>query len=193
MVIAVAEGLVIIGTVVVPVSVGEADNTLLPEPVLVVTPVPPLATANVPAIVMVPDPVIGPPLYVRPVVPPLTLTLVTVPVPVTVVQVGAPAPPDVSTWPDVPVAEYASAVPVPYGIVPALGVAVLFVPPFAVPSVPVRVIVPDVVTGPPLAVRPVVPPLTLTLVTVPVPAAVVHVGEPDPPDVSTWPAVPAAV
>ena len=29
-------------------SVGEVDNTLLPEPVLVVTPVPPLATASVP-------------------------------------------------------------------------------------------------------------------------------------------------
>ena len=46
-----------------------------------VRPVPPLATANVPAIVMVPDVVTGPPLVVRPVVPPLTLTLVTVPEP----------------------------------------------------------------------------------------------------------------
>ena len=94
-------------------TVGDVPRTTLPVPVLLVTPVPPLATANVPAIVMVPDPVIGPPLYVRPVVPPLTLTLVTVPVPVTVVHVGAPAPPDVSTWPDVPVGEYASVVPVP--------------------------------------------------------------------------------
>lgn len=113
MVRAVEAGLVMVGTVTVPVNVGEADNTLLPEPVLVVTPVPPLATANVPAIVMVPEPVMGPPLYVSPVVPPLTLTLVTVPVPVIVDQVGTPAPPDVSTWPDVPAAEYASAVPVP--------------------------------------------------------------------------------
>jgi len=62
-------------------KVGEVDNTLLPEPVLVATPVPPLATANVPARVMVPEPVIGPPLVVKPVVPPDTSTLVTEPAP----------------------------------------------------------------------------------------------------------------
>ena len=62
-------------------KVGEVDNTLLPEPVLVATPVPPLATANVPARVMVPEPVIGPPLVVKPVVPPETSTLVTDPAP----------------------------------------------------------------------------------------------------------------
>ena len=44
-----------------------------------VIPVPPLATANVPAIVIVPDVVIGPPEKVIPVEPPLTSTLVTVP------------------------------------------------------------------------------------------------------------------
>ena len=44
-----------------------------------VAPVPPLATANVPAIVIVPDVVIGPPLNVTPVEPPDTSTLVTVP------------------------------------------------------------------------------------------------------------------
>ena len=44
-------------------------------------PVPPLATANVPAKVIVPAAVIGPPEVVRPVVPPDTATLVTVPVP----------------------------------------------------------------------------------------------------------------
>ena len=60
--------------------VGPDERTLLPEPVLVVTPVPPLATASVPANVIVPDVVMGPPLVVRPVVPPLTATLVTVPV-----------------------------------------------------------------------------------------------------------------
>ena len=60
-------------------SVGLVERTLLPEPVLVVTPVPPLATASVPANVIVPDVVIGPPLVVSPVVPPLTATLVTVP------------------------------------------------------------------------------------------------------------------
>ena len=48
-----------------------------------VAPVPPLATASVPAIVMVPDVVTGPPLVVRPVVPPETSTEVTVPDPAT--------------------------------------------------------------------------------------------------------------
>ena len=61
--------------------VGEVDSTLLPEPVLVVTPVPPLATASVPASVTVPEEVIGPPLVVNPVVPPETSTLVTEPAP----------------------------------------------------------------------------------------------------------------
>ena len=45
-------------------------------------------------------------------------------------------------------------------------------PPLATASVPANVIVPDVVTGPPLVVKPVVPPLTLTLVTVPLPLLV---------------------
>jgi len=36
-------------------SVGVVDNTVLPEPVDVVTPVPPLATANVPAKVIAPE------------------------------------------------------------------------------------------------------------------------------------------
>lgn len=61
--------------------VGEVDSTLLPEPVLVVTPVPPFATASVPARVTVPEEVIGPPLVVKPVVPPETSTLVTEPAP----------------------------------------------------------------------------------------------------------------
>jgi hypothetical protein len=56
-------------------------KTTLFAPDGVVTPVPPLATANVPASVMVPDVVTGPPLVVSPVVPPLMLTLVTVPEP----------------------------------------------------------------------------------------------------------------
>ena len=47
----------------------------------VAVPVPPLATARVPAKVIVPVVVIGPPLVVKPVVPPDTATLVTVPVP----------------------------------------------------------------------------------------------------------------
>jgi hypothetical protein len=51
----------------------------LPVPVLEVTPVPPFATASVPASVIVPLVVIGEPVTVRPVVPPENATLVTVP------------------------------------------------------------------------------------------------------------------
>lgn len=61
--------------------VGEVALTVAPVPVLVVTPVPPLATASVPAKVIVPEPVIGPPEVVKPVVPPETSTLVTEPAP----------------------------------------------------------------------------------------------------------------
>lgn len=79
-------------------NVGDDDSTTEPEPVLVVVPVPPFATASVPVMVIVPVVVIGPPLNVRPVDPPLTSTDVTVPVPVNVVHEGvAPAPPDVKT------------------------------------------------------------------------------------------------
>jgi len=61
------------------VSAGLFDRTTEPVPVDVVTPVPPLATPSVPAIVSVPEAVIGPPENVRPVVPPEALTEVTVP------------------------------------------------------------------------------------------------------------------
>ena len=50
-------------------------------PEAVVAPVPPLSTSSVPASVIVPDVVIGPPVAVKPVVPPETLTDVTVPAP----------------------------------------------------------------------------------------------------------------
>jgi hypothetical protein len=60
-------------------SVGEVASALAPEPVDVVTPVPPLVTARVPARVMVPEPVTGPPEVVSPVVPPETSIDVTVP------------------------------------------------------------------------------------------------------------------
>ena len=116
-----------------------------------------MATANVPASVMVPEVVTGPPLAVSPVVPPLTLTLVTVPDPPPAAEDTHAEPLDVSTLPLVP------------GDVSP-------VPPLAAASVPASVMVPDVVTGPPLVVRPVVPPLTATLVTVPVPPAVTQVG-----------------
>ena len=57
------------------------DKTTEPVPVEVVTPVPPFATASVPASVIVPEVVIGPPEVVRPVEPPETATEVTVPEP----------------------------------------------------------------------------------------------------------------
>ena len=63
----------------------------------VVAPVPPLAIANVPARVIVPAPVTGPPEVVKPVVPPDTSMLVTVPEPAMFCQVGAEAPFEVNT------------------------------------------------------------------------------------------------
>ena len=66
MVSAVAEGLVTVVAVTVPVNVGDAERTLLPVPVLVVTPVPPLETANVPDNVTAPVVAV---LGVNPVVP----------------------------------------------------------------------------------------------------------------------------
>ena len=63
----------------------------------VVAPVPPLAKANVPPKVNVPLEVIGPPVKVRPVVPPEPSTEVTVPTPATEFQVGADAPLEVNT------------------------------------------------------------------------------------------------
>jgi hypothetical protein len=60
------------------------------------------------------------------------------------------------------------------------------VPPFDTERVPSRVIVPDVVTGPPAKVSPVRPPLTLTEVTVPTPVTVFQVGvAPGPAEVRT--------
>ena len=52
---------------------------------------------------------------------------------------------------------------------PAVGLAEPFVPPLAIAKVPAKVIVPDVVIGPPEVVSPVVPPDTATEVTVPDP------------------------
>lgn len=51
----------------------------IPAPLNDDAPVPPLATANVPDMVIVPELVIGPPVNDMPVVPPDTSTLVTVP------------------------------------------------------------------------------------------------------------------
>lgn len=62
-------------------------------------------------------------------------------------QTGALAPADVNTCPAVPAAVNANAVPVPYAEPPAVAVAVLLVPPFAIGSVPVT----PVVRGKPVA------------------------------------------
>jgi len=84
--------------VTVPVNVGLADKTTEPVPVDDVTPVPPLATARVPLRVKVPVVVIGPPVKVSPVVPPLASTEVTDPPPPELVHVGvAPGPAEVRT------------------------------------------------------------------------------------------------
>ena len=103
------------------------------------------------------------------IMPPVKLTLVTVPV-VGVVQIGTPAPALVNTWPDVPAAVKAYAVPVPYGTAPAVGVAAPFVPPLAITSVPASVTAPVVAVA---GVSPVVPPdqlktPVLLIVTLPV-------------------------
>ena len=80
----------IVAAVNVPVSVGDADRTTLPVPVLVVTPVPPFATARVPARVMAPVVAVA---GVNPVKPPLkevTPVLVTLTAPVADVLVLRP-------------------------------------------------------------------------------------------------------
>ena len=74
-------------------KVGLVARTTAPEPVEVVPPVPPLATAKVPATVIVHELVTGPPEVVKPVVPPDTSTEVTVPVPVSVGLARATAAP----------------------------------------------------------------------------------------------------
>jgi hypothetical protein len=66
-------------------NVGDVLNTLLPEPVDVVTPVPPLATAKVPATVTAPLVAVA---GVKPVVP--KVIEVTAPVEGTEPQEGAP-------------------------------------------------------------------------------------------------------
>ena len=77
-----------------------------------------------------------------------------------------------------------SPVPAPSAVLAAAAV-VAPVPPLARISVPPTVSVPAVVMGPPVSVRPVVPPLPLTLVTVPLP--------PPPPPVAAMVSVVASV
>jgi hypothetical protein len=58
------------------------------------------------------------------------------PVPVGATQVGVPAPRLFRKYPEVPAAVKLYAVPVPKAMAPAVGVAVDFVPPFAIVSGP---------------------------------------------------------
>jgi hypothetical protein len=110
-------------TLVVPAQVDRAVFSTFPKPKpvrapeSVVAPVPPFAIAKVPAIVIVPSSVIGPPENVSPVVPPETSTLVTVPDP--------PPPPSAAIVIDpdpfvidipVPAVKFASVKPLPFPI-----------------------------------------------------------------------------
>lgn len=145
--------------------------------------------------------VIGPPLKVNPVEPPLTFTEVTVPPAAKVVQVGvAPKPAEVRICPALPTDPFraivavapdnwravkdtvaAVAVPVKVGLAdktrePDPVAVATPVPPLATPRVPPKVNVPEVVTGLPVNVKPVVPPEAATEVTDPPPPAFVQVG-----------------
>ena len=120
------------------VNVGLVDKTLLPLPVDVVTPVPPFATASVPASVIVPDVVIGPPDVVNPVVPPDTATDVTVPVPPAVAAMLIPPAEFVIVMLDPAVnVVRVNPVPLPMSIAPLAGAVVRPVPPLATATVPV--------------------------------------------------------
>ena len=170
-------------------NVGELERTLLPEPVDVVTPVPPFATGKIPE---TPD-VSGNPIAFDKTtedgIPKAGVTKVgellrtTDPLPVDVVT---PVPPDATG--SVPVVN--AEVEVAYRA-PPLVKLVRPVPPFAVPSVPPSVNVPETVMGPPVNDKPVVPPEASTLVTVPAPVIVFHDGfAPAPPVCNNCPDVP---
>jgi hypothetical protein len=94
---------------IIALAVNKAEEAQVAVPLKYGTPpdVPATVRARVPAVVMGdPETEIRPPVND-------CATLVTVPDPDTVVHVGAPAPPDVSTWPAVPADVNAYAVPVP--------------------------------------------------------------------------------
>src|SRR5262245_53192614 len=77
----------------------------------------------------------------------------------------------VRTWCAVPIASFPSALELVARSISPVVQDDWPVPPFAATSVPDSVIVPDVVIGLPDTERPVVPPDSATLVTVPAPAA----------------------
>ena len=168
----------IVAAVNVPVSVGDADRTLLPVPVLVVTPVPPFATGKVPVTPVVrgrPVPLVSvtdvgvprtgvtsvglvlrtvfpePVLVVTPVPP-----LVTASVPVTPVVKGRPVTLVITPEVGVPSKGVTSVGLVLRTLLPEPVDVVTPVPPFATASVPATVTAPVVAVA---GVRPVVPKL----------------------------------
>ena len=183
----------IVAAVNVPVNVGDADRTLFPEPVLVVTPVPPFATANVPATDTAPVVAVE---GVKPVEPKLMevtplLVMVTAPVaPETLIPAPATAevtpvlamliePAPLVTLIAVPAVSVVrvNPAPLPMSNAPLAGVVVRPVPPYATPiAVPFHVpavmvasvelpVAPSVVNAP---VDGVVPPIAAPLIVPPV-------------------------
>jgi len=166
-----------------------------------------LATASVPAKVMVPVPVIGPPLVVRPVVPPLTATEVTVP-PLPVAAILMPPALFVIDTPEPAVRVVrVKPVPLPMSSAPLAGVVARPVPPCPTLSAVVKP-VSDVMSefapepaarrvslAPEALVAP-VPPDTIASVPASVSVPVVVIGEPVkerpvvPPDAATDDTVP---
>ena len=161
----------------------DAPTVVAPRLVLasvaVPAPVPPFATARVPPSVRVPDEVIGPPEAVRPLVPPEILTLVTLPTPAPIALRNVAA-----SRADTVLSALIRGKAIAFGLAkvkkfdPTLVAPKLLrapeadvdpVPPLAIANVPAIVIVPLFVIGPLLKLRPVVPPDTSILVTVPAP------------------------
>ena len=124
--------------------------------------------------VIVPAPVMGPPVVVKPVLPPDTATDVTVPTPPALIHSTSDAPLlTAKTLPPLPVYDGSR-------FIRALPAVVAPVPPLARARVPESVSVPEDVIGPPENDIPVVPPDALTDVTVPEPPEAAMVTLPAP-------------
>jgi hypothetical protein len=157
----------------VPGATNKGADVPLPKMTLfavnVVAPVPPLATARVPAKVIVPDDVTGPPDVVKPVVPPDTSTLVTepapLPAPIAVRKLAASKAETVLsalnrgkvTAEGLVIVNTLEPRVVAPRLVRAAGAVVAFVPPLAIGNVPVTLVVRfanvvEVVPVPPLAI-----------------------------------------
>src|SRR5690349_915461 len=102
-------------------------------------PVPPLAATSVPPRVSVPLEVIGPPVTVRPVVPPEPSTLVTVPLLVAAIEIEPPPLVMAIPVPAVIVAKV-KPVPLPISKAPLDGLELLPVPPLPTANVPVMLV-----------------------------------------------------